>query len=272
MSKIVPCESNGDVPVVCCPTSSNCKANKIYEHPSSKRPAHVGEFPFLAAIGFKERRKTVYRCSGALIADDLVLVAAHCNKSRYGEQVTVKLGKTSINNDPKDNSEGEDVAVQNVILHPNYDRNSFQNDIALIKLNRTATPNSKYIKPICLSANDEHIIKKFSITGFLALVDRNHRTISNWTQTEPVEEYPFQKCKEDYKALDTEIVETQFCGISPNGTSIIQSGPVSYHTSDGNTFLYGLTSYGSSRVTHIPDVYTKINQYIDWIYAEVLRF
>ncbi|XP_070500632.1 phenoloxidase-activating factor 3-like [Chironomus tepperi] len=280
ISEIKPCDFDGDAPVVCCPvtlppsepTSSNCKTNKVYSNSNSKRPANVGEYPFLAAIGFEGSENSIkYRCSGTLIADDLVLVPAHC-VIRSSLPVTVKLGMTSLNNDPKDHSEGEDVTIQNIIHHPDYKRQNHQNDIALIKLNRIATPNSKYIKPICLSSSDEDIPKKFTITGFMAVDDNNRKIISNWTLTEPVEEYLFQKCKELYKESDRIIFETQFCGLNPNGTNICQSGPVIYHTSDGNTFLYGMASYGRECGVNYPDVYTKINQYIDWIYAEVLNF
>lgn len=100
MSNIRQCDFNGQDPVVCCPTTipsdsspSNCKIDKVYNDSGSKRSAQVGEFPFFAAIGYKESNSIVYRCSGSLISDDMVIVPAHCVCRRDNMPITVKLGK-----------------------------------------------------------------------------------------------------------------------------------------------------------------------------------
>jgi len=71
-------------------------------------------------------------CGASLIAPNRVLTAAHC-VSR-GPPATVRVGATS-------QSSGEEIEVQCVSLHPNYNGN-VANDLAVIKLktNAQATP------------------------------------------------------------------------------------------------------------------------------------
>ena len=60
--------------------------------------ASVGEFPFQVALGYKnaEDSKIEYKCGGSLIADDIVITAAHCVNRRDSMPVTVKLGCVSL--------------------------------------------------------------------------------------------------------------------------------------------------------------------------------
>ena len=43
--------------------------------------------------------------------------------------------------------------VARIILHPNYDRNTNNNDIALLELS-SPVPFTAYIRPVCLAASD----------------------------------------------------------------------------------------------------------------------
>lgn len=55
----------------------------------------IGEFPFYASLGYKVNDKIEYLCGGSLIADDIVITAAHCVNRREYPPVIVKLGKVS---------------------------------------------------------------------------------------------------------------------------------------------------------------------------------
>ena len=58
----------------------------------------------------------------------------------------------------RQNLEGEDpnavsIDVAQIVLHPNYDSDSSDNDIALLKLSSPVS-FTDYIRPVCLAATD----------------------------------------------------------------------------------------------------------------------
>lgn len=58
-------------------------------------------------------------------------------KFRPYTQFSVRVGLTKLS------EAGTEYEWENIITHPNYSTSSFQNDIALIKLKKTITFNSK---------------------------------------------------------------------------------------------------------------------------------
>ena len=63
------------------------------------QPAEVGEFPYHVALGYNSSyygNETEYNCGGSLIADDIILTAAHCVYRNQNRPVTVKLGRVCL--------------------------------------------------------------------------------------------------------------------------------------------------------------------------------
>lgn len=57
----------------------------------------VGEFPFHVSLGYPQsNRKFEYKCLGSLIADDIVITAAHCVSNRTDLPTIVKLGTVRV--------------------------------------------------------------------------------------------------------------------------------------------------------------------------------
>ena len=87
--------------------------------------AEVGRYPYLASLT-KERAHT---CGGTLIADDMVLSAAHCGGHFNG----IDVGRQNV----KDKSEVfERFNIEKSFIHPGYTdaTGSFDNDFMLVKL------------------------------------------------------------------------------------------------------------------------------------------
>ena len=134
------------------------------------KPADPDEWPWLAALVHKDGQgsgkskkgivESILRliviilsgqyCGATLISDNHVLTAAHCLKPFRREDIMIKLGEYDFNEDGETGDETFSVAAMK--LHENYNEQTYENDIAIMRLDRPAT-FSKSIWPICLPDN-----------------------------------------------------------------------------------------------------------------------
>jgi hypothetical protein len=120
---IVHCAFRGKTPLVCCPQSTKfvsaiCKNTKpsigiIFKITNGDKAA-LGEFPYQAALGRKDLNGEIkFTCGGSIIADDIVLTAAHCVNSQYAAASMVRLGRTTLNlADLDDDSTPDDIDIE----------------------------------------------------------------------------------------------------------------------------------------------------------------
>lgn len=118
-SEITVCKYIGNRPLVCCPGSQKpsnsntttkksskkfqnalCKnvrsSLKIDNHIINGAKADIGEFPFQAVLGYRNGHNSIdFRCGGSLIADDIVLTAAHCVSRTDDLPILIRLGRVS---------------------------------------------------------------------------------------------------------------------------------------------------------------------------------
>lgn len=105
-SEIVRCAFHGKKPLVCCPQSQKF-INALCENikPSlgldfkitNGIKADLGEFPYQAALGRKNLENVLeFNCGGSLIADDIILTAAHCLNKVNEAATMVRLGRVSF--------------------------------------------------------------------------------------------------------------------------------------------------------------------------------
>ncbi|XP_070494752.1 transmembrane protease serine 9-like [Chironomus tepperi] len=284
------CEGVGKV-MICCPTHPQplqpsslvikaptkfqkalCKNDrnrmKIDDHIINGEKAGVAEFPFQVALGYVEKKqnKLQFDCGGSLIADDIVLTAAHCVKIKNNQPIIVRIGRTTLDlNDEDDESKHQDIKIKAIEIHPNHRTQTKHNDIAIIKLEKPFSPSDS-VGTICLASKDSDAPKDFIVTGF-GTVSSEKKRRSDWLLKGKLRESPHDKCKSDY-AIKFKIIDSQICALGEKGVDACQGdsgGPLFYEKNNIN-YLYGITSFGIACGSQtLPGVYTKVTRYLDWI-------
>lgn len=111
--------------------------------------AEAGEFPHMAAIGYIDfNRELSFKCGGSLISESFVLTAAHCTYADRTRPSIVRLGDLDLTVRSFDSVE-LDIPIESFTSHELYNRETRQNDIALIKMRNPVT-FTKFIRPACL--------------------------------------------------------------------------------------------------------------------------
>lgn len=106
------------------------------------QPAVRGRWPWMAAV--LNRYREVF-CGGTVLSPDWVLTAAHCVRRK----LYVRVGENDLG--ATEGSEDE-IRVSEVYIHPYYDPETVDNDVALLKLSSPARFGA-YISAACLPRN-----------------------------------------------------------------------------------------------------------------------
>ncbi|MCP4021888.1 MAG: serine protease [Desulfobacteraceae bacterium] len=200
-------------------------------------------------------------CGGALIDSEWVVTASHCTEGSSASEIDVLIGQNALSG-----SGGERIEVDRIVMHPNFNTVTLDNDIALLHLKQTST---KDVLEILYSADED-----------LAAANTS-ATILGWGVTS----YPYGSSPDDlYEAEITifsdaygqSIYGSEFtdnmitAGNKSGGVDTCQGdsgGPMIVANDDGSGwFLTGITSWGNGcAAPNSPGVYAKVVNYTDWI-------
>eukprot|EP00096_Caligus_rogercresseyi_P013026 TRINITY_DN5687_c0_g1_i1.p1 TRINITY_DN5687_c0_g1~~TRINITY_DN5687_c0_g1_i1.p1 ORF type:complete len:602 (-),score=82.89 TRINITY_DN5687_c0_g1_i1:318-2123(-) len=234
-----------------------------------------GQFPWLVSVrrttffGFS----TAHRCGGALINENWVATAGHCVDDLLVAKIRVRIGELDFESSTEPEGH-EELKVIQKLVHPKYNYFTFENDLALIKLERSVRFRDNII-PICLPGNDDLLIGE---TGIVAGWGRmsNGGQLPNVLQYVSVPIVSNNKCESMFlKAGRNEAIPDIFlcAGYDDGGRDSCQGdsgGPLVVKGQDGRYFLGGIISWGiGCAQPNLPGVCTRISRFRDWIVERV---
>ncbi|XP_069044038.1 ovochymase-like isoform X2 [Lepisosteus oculatus] len=231
--------------------------------------APAGYWPWQASLQYYG----FHICGGSLINQQWVLTAAHCTYGINSMMVQVYLGKESQEgSNPNQVSRG----VERIILHPNFDYMTLNNDIALLKLS-SPVRFTDYIQPICLAANSSsfHTGTSCWVTGWGNIAEGvslpNNKTLQEVQL--PIIGKSQCGCISNLTFGVNFITDNMICaGVLDNRKSPCNGdsgGPLV--CKQGSAWVQaGIVSFGyGCAQPSIPEVYTRVSQYQDWINRQV---
>ncbi|KAK5648662.1 hypothetical protein RI129_003554 [Pyrocoelia pectoralis] len=211
-------------------------------------------FAYQASISYR----TYHFCGGTIISENKILTAAHCSIYENGYNFNLRELKVIVSH-LKLNSAAKIYSVSKVIPHPNFDRSTMQNDIAILKIRSSFEPWSEMVQPIPLSKNLPVPSTNCIISGWGKL-DENEAGGSNDLRSAYVQ---ILKCEQ---FLASSIIKMgMFCAGSFTGETDSCQGDSGGPLVCNNT-LVGIVSWGvGCGRPRLPGVYTDVSRYLDWI-------
>uniref|UniRef100_A0A3B3UHX3 Zgc:165423 n=1 Tax=Poecilia latipinna TaxID=48699 RepID=A0A3B3UHX3_9TELE len=238
------------VDVICGKASLNTKSGTRIV---GGQDAAAGAWPWQARLNIQGGL-----CGGSLINSQWVLSAAHCFGSTSG--VTVSLGLQSL-------TSSANVVTRNagrIIVHPDYNSNTNDNDVALVQLSAAVT-FTDYVQPVCLAADGSVFPSGLDcwVTGWGTL------STAQTLQEVDVPIVSNSKCSDSYSVLTNNML---CAGLSSGGKDSCQGdsgGPLV--TKNVTVWVQaGVVSFGRGCAqAGFPGVYTRVSNYQTWINSQV---
>lgn len=261
--------------------------------------AFPGLFPWQALLSIKDESRVPvdhWFGSGALVSSYWVLTAAHvlCTQRRdkstvpvVSSHVHVTMGLTDI----RDKWLRLNHSVERLILHPDFDLQNYNNDIALVKLSQQVILN-ELVRPVCLPSPRGNDQTQFPLPNMLGVVagwginnasasasrqrmNLNFGEMSNVLQYVKLPIVSQDECQASYssRSVNYNITENMFCAgfyeggydtcLGDSGGAFVMKDP-----QNGRWVVQGVVSWGGPEECgsqHVYGVYTQVSNYASWL-------
>ncbi|XP_063913726.1 brachyurin-like [Zophobas morio] len=219
--------------------------------------ANAGQYPYIVAI-YKSTTTGQYFCAGTLIYNQWVLTAGQCVAD--GVLFDIRLGSNRLND-----ASAVRVATDEYYLHPDYNPDTLENDIGLIKF-REPVEFTDYVKPVSF-------LSLANLTGSALVV------VAGWGQTSdedaglstdlntvPLVTLSNEECR---LTFGNQITDNMLCasGNYNEGTCTGDIGGPLVQTGIILQYHVGIASFISGRGCEStdPSGFTRTAPYVPWI-------
>mmetsp|Transcript_17022 Transcript_17022/g.39088 ORF Transcript_17022/g.39088 Transcript_17022/m.39088 type:complete len:396 (-) Transcript_17022:1332-2519(-) len=214
------------------------------------------QYPYFALM----RHNGSFMCGGALIAPTFVLTAAHC----AGSGETFDIGPTSLRNigtawETVSKTSGTRYGIKARMIHPAYNSNTINNDIAIYELDRPVT-DVQYAKlgktPISEAGKSMTVIG-FGTTETGGVSNQLRKTVVDYVTDSACEDVMRQDMGDD--ELCAYRVNTDSCQGDSGGPLLTETGSASTDE------VVGVVSWGFGCAQDTPGVYARVSHFYEWI-------
>ncbi|CAD7089371.1 unnamed protein product [Hermetia illucens] len=213
--------------------------------------AQLHEFPFMAGIVSFSLKRII--CGGSIISDRFTLTAAHCvSNPSEANNIALVIGEHDVTTG-KDTPYTKLHLIDRIIYHENYNNVSWENDIALVRVQEQMTW-SIGVAPICLPFLDR--FRNFA---------NQQAEIAGWGTTEFGGVLSNTLMKGTVRILSNEYCQNQMdlCTYDDEVDSCQgdSGGPIILNRD--RMFLVGIISFGKG----CPGIghNVRVTSYLDWI-------
>ncbi|KAM8969359.1 complement factor I isoform X2 [Sarcophilus harrisii] len=229
--------------------------------------ATKGQFPWQVAI--KEGKKI--HCGGIYIGGCWVLTAAHCVRKNLAHRYQIWTGLLDwirVNNGTKIQK------VNRVIIHEKYTGVTYQNDIALIEMQKHPSKTTCELlntAPACVPWS-KYLFRpgdKCFVSGLGRDEENKNIFKLKWGEVQLI-----GNCSKYYSNRFFE-KEMECAGTDDGSIDACKGdsgGPLVCMNSNNVSYVWGIVSWGENcGKPEFPGVYTKVSNYFDWISHHVGR-
>jgi len=266
-------------PLPCCPGTNvcaRCGVEKTRRVIGGVETA-AGVYPWIAALRLSPNGQLAY-CSGTLVSSKWAITAAHCIVGSGPTSLVLGEHDITSSNDAEDTNRRE-VSVS-VIVHPDYDSHTTNNDIALLKL--VEEVDLSIYTPACLPASSADYVGQTAkvygwgktdpcgTAGSAKLMEAEVEIVSDAACESST---GLQQCSANPATVgySGQITDQMLCA-SATGKDACQGdsgGPLTVKDSDQH-HLAGVVSWGAGCAADgLPGVYAEVAKFRTWVDATV---
>lgn len=226
--------------------------------------AKNGDWPWIVAL-LNSVEPDVYQaqyCSGVLIDEYWVLTAAHCVEGRTAGAIDVAIGAFDLQA-----FTGTRSTVSYIVVHPQYNSNLLQNDIALLRL---VAPSSQARISLFAGESDESVPPPL-VGEMTTAIGWGMADGSSWYYPEKLRQVDLPVVDNSFcnAMYTTDLIASQICAGYNEGKDVCNGdsgGPIMSYI-DGEWLHVGLVSYGAVCQDYGGwyGVYTRTSEFIDYI-------